>query len=77
MQTSTVILEISMKNVNKLKINLLLNPIVAPLGICPKDSIFYTDTCSPALIAILFTATRTHKQHDLFYHMNGYENMIQ
>lgn len=77
MQTSTVILEISIENLNKLKINLLLNPIVAPLGIYPKDSIFYTDTCSPVLIATLFTATRTCKQPDLFFQMNGYENMIQ
>ena len=77
MQTSTVIVEIGIENVNKPKINLSHNPIVAPIGICPKNSIFYTDTYSPVLIAPLFTATRTYKQPDIFHPMNGYENMIQ
>lgn len=53
-------LEISVGNSLKANVNLLYDPAIPLLGICPKDLISYsTGTFSAMFIAILFTIART------------------
>lgn len=54
-------MEITLK---RLKINLLYDPAIPLLVICPKGSKFYsTETCSAVFIAVLFTIARKWKQN--------------
>ena len=46
----------------KLKIELSYEPAIPLLGIYPEKTIIQKDTCTPMLIAALFTIARTWKQ---------------
>ena len=46
----------------KLEIELLYNPAIPLLGIHTKETKIERDTCTPVLIAALFTISRTWKQ---------------
>ena len=46
----------------KLKIELPYDPAIPLLGIYPEKTIIQKDTCTPVLIAALFTIARTWKQ---------------
>ena len=46
----------------KLKIELPYDPGITLLGIYPEKTILQKDTCTPMLIAALFTIARTWKQ---------------
>ena len=48
--------------VKKLEIELLYNPAIPLLGIHTKETKIERDTCTPVLIAALFTISRTWKQ---------------
>ena len=46
----------------KLKLDLPYDPVIPLLGIYPEKTIFQKDTCTPMVIAALFTIARTWKQ---------------
>ena len=46
----------------KLKIELLYDPAIPLLGICPEKTIIQKETCTTMFIAALFTIARTWKQ---------------
>ena len=46
----------------KLKIELPYDPAIPVLGIYPEKAIIQKDTCTPMLIAALFTIARSWKQ---------------
>ena len=46
----------------KLKLELPYDPAIPLLGIYPEKTIFQKDTCTPMVIAALFTIARTWKQ---------------
>ena len=50
------------RSLKKLKIELPYDPAIPPLGIYPEKSIIQKDTCTPMLIAALFTIARSWKQ---------------
>lgn len=59
MQTGTATLETNTENSEKFKINILNDPSMSLLDICPKYPIFYsTITCIAMLIFMLFTIAR-------------------
>ena len=64
MQNDTATMENSMEIPlkKKLGINLPYDPIIPLLGIYPEETITEKDTCTPVLIAALFTIARTWKQ---------------
>ena len=45
----------------KLKIELLYDPTILLLGICPHKTIIQKNTCTPMFIAALFSTARTWK----------------
>ena len=49
----------------KLGIKPLYDPAILLLGICPEQSKIEKDTCTPLVIAALFTIARTWKQPDV------------
>ena len=46
----------------KLKLELPYDPAIPLLGICPEKNMIRKNTCTPMLIAVLFTITKTWKQ---------------
>ena len=48
--------------IKKLKIELPYDPAIPLLGIYPEKTIIQKDTCTPILIAALFTIARSRKQ---------------
>jgi len=46
----------------KLKIELPYDPAVSPRGICPAKTLIQKDTCTPMLIAALFTIAKTWRR---------------
>ena len=51
-----------MRFLRKLKIELPFDPAVPLLGIYPKKTMTPKDTCTPMLIAALYTIAKTWKQ---------------
>ena len=49
-------------SLKKLKIELPYDPAIPLLGICPEKNMVQKDTCTPMLIAALFTIAKTWKQ---------------
>ena len=60
MQTGTATLENSMEVPQKVKIELLYDPVIMPLCICPKDTkaLIPKDIYTPMLIVALFIITK-------------------
>jgi hypothetical protein len=59
MQTGPATLEIRMENSQILKINLLYDPVIPLLGICPKDQTSHTtDICSVMFITTTFITAK-------------------
>ena len=50
------------KFLKKLKIELPYDPAIPLLGIYPKETTIWKDTCTPMFIAALFTIARAWKQ---------------
>ena len=61
-ETSTAATENSAEIPQKLEIELPYDPAIPLLGIHTKETRIERDTCTPVLIAALFTITRTWKQ---------------
>ena len=50
------------RSLKNLGIKPTYDPVIPLLGICPEETIIENDTCTPLLIAALFTVARTWKQ---------------
>ena len=61
-QTSTVIMDNSVKIPKTLEIELPYDPATPLLGIHPKETRIERDTCTQIFIAALFTIAKTWKQ---------------
>jgi len=60
LQTGTTILEISLRFLRKLYVELPKDPVIPLLGMYPKDAPTYKkDTCSTMFIAALFIRARS------------------
>ena len=59
-QTGAVTLKTAWRFLKKLKIDLLYDPAIAPVGIYPKDTkmLIQRDTCTTMIIAALLTIAR-------------------
>ena len=55
----------------KLQIELPYDPAMPLLGIHTEETRIERDTCTPMLIAPLFTTARTWKQPDVHWQTNG------
>ena len=73
MQTSTAIMDNSVKIPKKLEIELPNDPAIPLLGIHTKETRIERDTCTPIFIAALFTVAKAWKQPSLvvYQQMNG------
>ena len=49
-------------SLKKLRLELVYDPAISFLGICPEKTIIRKDTCTPMFIAALFTIAKTWKQ---------------
>ena len=55
-------MEDSVGNSQKIKMNLPCDPVMSFLGIDPKDSVDYKDTCTSMFVVALFTVAKRWKQ---------------
>ena len=71
MQIDTTTMENSVEMSLKLGIKLPYDPTIPLLDIYPKETIIKRDTCTPMVIATLFTIARMGSNLDVHQQMNG------
>ena len=76
MQTSTATMRTVWRFLKKLEIELPYNPAIPLLGIHTKETRTERDTCTPMLIAVLFTIAKAWKQHRFHWQTKDKEVVV-